>query len=417
MANLMQNIPKDLLEKFEEFGETHLFQVCSDITGAGEGTISIELQESFILIQKKEFKESHHKAKQVFEKIQSILNNLDEWPNIYWRQAIIISALLLCFTEIAEGHYYGAIARLDFANGMGGPTDIINPLILYVNPLAKQYSKPVYTEADSIYIITNQLPENAPNLSTTAQIPRVDNITVDKFTNDYFNNDAPVVISGAVSDWKALTVWSDLRYFDKEFGHRIVNLEIGNILEGHWVSRGERLSTFIHKYLIPSNKSVVPETAALSPQHLLFDQNPELKEFFTVPLYASVGVVVNTITLMETKDTIVPMHYDAYDNLIVQVAGFTYVRLYPQNQTKFLYSHLRVPGKSESDVFKLVTVKQSTNMTMIDVENPDIKKFPLLKEASFTEAILSPGDALYIPRKYWYHRRSLTTSISIDFCM
>jgi len=111
------------------------------------------------------------------------------------------------------------------------------------------------------------------------------------------------------------------------------------------------------------------------------------------------------------------MHYDAYDNLIVQVAGFAYIRLYAPSQTKYLYSHLRVPGKSETDVFKLVTVKQSTNMTMIDVEKPDYLKFPLLKQASFVETILYPGDILYVPRKYWLYRRNLTTSISVDFCL
>jgi len=196
-----------------------------------------------------------------------------------------------------------------------------------------------------------------------------------------------------------------------------VNLEIGNIIEGHWSTKGERLSTFINKYLIPSNKNIEHETATLSSQHPLLDQNPELKNFFQVPEYSLVvGTVSSTIVFIETKNSITPVHFNSYDNFFVQVAGFTYIKLYAPSETKFLYSQLLVPGKSESDVFKLVTVKQTTNMTMLNVEKPDLKKYPLLAEAKYTHTVLSPGDILFIPRKYWYYRRNLTTSISITFC-
>lgn len=40
---------------------------------------------------------------------------------------------------------------------------------------------------------------------------------------------------------------------------------------------------------------------------------------------------------------------------------------------------------------------------------------PDFSEAPFVEAILGPGDMLFIPKKWWHYVRSLTTSISVNF--
>jgi lysine-specific demethylase 8 len=42
-------------------------------------------------------------------------------------------------------------------------------------------------------------------------------------------------------------------------------------------------------------------------------------------------------------------------------------------------------------------------------------RFPALAEAAFVEAVLEPGDVLYIPNKWWHFVKSLSTSISIAF--
>lgn len=51
----------------------------------------------------------------------------------------------------------------------------------------------------------------------------------------------------------------------------------------------------------------------------------------------------------------------------------------------------------------------------VDVENPDLEKFPKFTEAPFLSCILSPGDTLFIPAKYWHYVRSLDLSFSVSF--
>ena len=51
----------------------------------------------------------------------------------------------------------------------------------------------------------------------------------------------------------------------------------------------------------------------------------------------------------------------------------------------------------------------------VDVENPDLLKFPLFSRATSMEYILHPGQMLYIPPQCWHYIRSLDISFSVSF--
>ncbi|XP_058425792.1 bifunctional peptidase and arginyl-hydroxylase JMJD5 isoform X4 [Diceros bicornis minor] len=51
----------------------------------------------------------------------------------------------------------------------------------------------------------------------------------------------------------------------------------------------------------------------------------------------------------------------------------------------------------------------------VDVENPDLEKFPKFAEAPFLSCVLSPGEILFIPVKYWHYVRALDLSFSVSF--
>uniref|UniRef100_A0A8C9DDE0 Lysine demethylase 8 n=1 Tax=Prolemur simus TaxID=1328070 RepID=A0A8C9DDE0_PROSS len=58
---------------------------------------------------------------------------------------------------------------------------------------------------------------------------------------------------------------------------------------------------------------------------------------------------------------------------------------------------------------------QEQPSTKVDVENPDIEKFPKFTEAPFQSCVLSPGEILFIPVKYWHYVRALDLSFSVSF--
>ena len=50
-----------------------------------------------------------------------------------------------------------------------------------------------------------------------------------------------------------------------------------------------------------------------------------------------------------------------------------------------------------------------------NVETADLATFPLLAKAQYTEAVLKPGDSLYMPAGTWHYMRSLSASMSVNF--
>lgn len=51
----------------------------------------------------------------------------------------------------------------------------------------------------------------------------------------------------------------------------------------------------------------------------------------------------------------------------------------------------------------------------VDVENPDLEKFPRFAKAPFLSCVLCPGEILFIPVKYWHYVQALDLSFSISF--
>ena len=107
-----------------------------------------------------------------------------------------------------------------------------------------------------------------------------------------------------------------------------------------------------------------------------------------------------------TGGTRTPLHYDSYDNLLVQLVGAKYVRLYDPDETPNLY----VLDK-QSDGYG----KQG-NMSQLDCEQENWKEHPLAKGAKYQEVVLlEPGDALFLPSRWWHYVRSLSSSVSVNY--
>lgn len=95
--------------------------------------------------------------------------------------------------------------------------------------------------------------------------------------------------------------------------------------------------------------------------------------------------------------TRIPAHYDLPDNLACVAAGRRRFTLFPPEQLKNLY------------VGPLDFTPAGQSVSMVDLTQPDLARFPLFAEAlaHAQSATLDTGDALFIPSMWWHHVEGL----------
>ena len=104
------------------------------------------------------------------------------------------------------------------------------------------------------------------------------------------------------------------------------------------------------------------------------------------------------------KGTVSPTHRDPTHNLLVQAVGSKYVRLYAPSQERAMY---------------LFADPKRANAARADpraaLEEAHARRFPEFSRAPFSDAVLEPGDALYIPPGWFHYVQSVTSSFSVSF--
>lgn len=267
-----------------------------------------------------------------------------------------------------------------------------------------------------------------------------DALDFEAFQQHLDTSTTPLIIPDSFDHWPAKERWSDLAWLKLRTvnGNRLVPVEIGTSYnEEDWTQKIMTMSQFIDEFLLPPNPAKIGYLA----QHDLFTQIPSLKDDIRVPDYCYTtppepsGAALRIPGLADTPDseeplmnawlgpkgTKTPLHTDPYHNVLCQVVGYKYVRLYPPTETDKLYpagiddAGIDMSNTSRVDVQK--ARQHGGGRDGYDRAELDrlCEEFPLFADAEYEEAILAPGECLYIPLGYWHYVESLTASFSVSF--
>lgn len=83
------------------------------------------------------------------------------------------------------------------------------------------------------------------------------------------------------------------------------------------------------------------------------------------------------------------------DNLLVQICGHKRVVLFPPHDANLLY----LSGDKSQ---------------VVDIDKPDLDHFPLFAQAHAYEALLQPGDVLFIPALWFHNVQALEFSVAVN---
>ena len=275
------------------------------------------------------------------------------------------------------------------------------------------------------------------------------------------NSRIPLLLRGSCRNWPAFRLWRDPDYILSTCGHRTVPVELGSsYLDGNWQQNLMTMENFFKidaahdddKSSYMGNTTEQRRQVLYLAQHPLFDQIPAMRKDILTPDFcflpasrvnvndSGVNTDVRSSKFVDEHSvygknqdgehfvlvhawlgpagTVSPIHFDVYDNVLSQVVGYKYVRLFDPGQTERLYPHENGPftNAAKVDINHQCGHNISENVKRLDskLQSFGYDKYPKYKDALYSDIILEPGDQLFIPSKYWHYVQSVTPSFSVS---
>jgi Cupin-like domain len=227
-------------------------------------------------------------------------------------------------------------------------------------------------------------------------------LRVEEFAERYVRRERPVIVRGGAKEWPPSYKWTP-EYLKAMYGARSV--KIGVSKNGGYLNDAERLNIGVEREA-PFAKTIDDIFAPTHPeQKCRIDQKP-LKAWGALdeespPIPYVLGKVADKHIWMATTGSLTKTHYDMEDNINVQVRGRKEIILFPSAQLDELYP------RSAWDYM--------SNFSRVEIETPDLSRYPRFSRATPLRAILEPGDFIYIPIYWWHQFYTLEASLNVNF--
>ncbi|TAQ91419.1 hypothetical protein B7494_g130 [Chlorociboria aeruginascens] len=251
----------------------------------------------------------------------------------------------------------------------------------------------------------------------------------------------PIIITGAIESWPARNSrsWKNPSYLLSKTigGRRLVPIEVGrSYVDDGWGQKIVPFKQFIEEFILLDPKSSGHEGTGYLAQHNLFAQISSLRQDITIPDYCytspppphhSSPLAKKHSEVLQLEDpllnawfgpagTISPLHTDPYHNILAQVVGRKYVRLYAPRESERVYARGMEDGGVDMGNTSATDIGVLAGWDGNEAESREAhEKFPLFRDADYMDCILEEGECLYIPTGWWHYVRSLSVSFSVSF--
>jgi LPS sulfotransferase NodH len=249
--------------------------------------------------------------------------------------------------------------------------------------------------------LLNALGQLASLDSGMKTVERRSNLSRNEFRDRYYAANRPVILTGLMTDWRAMTAWTP-GYLKSIAGDQAIEVMTGRDADPKYErdSGKHRTEMRFADYIDTVYSGRVTNDYYLVANNLFF-QRPEmqrlLKDFMAFPEYLNPATAARQCFLwFGPAGTLTPLHHDTSNILMAQVAGRKRYRLIPSWQWQYVYN--------SEGVF-----------SDVDCEKPDLNRFPKFRNASVIDVVVQAGEVLFMPVGWWHHVRALDVSMTVSF--
>jgi ribosomal protein L16 Arg81 hydroxylase len=236
-------------------------------------------------------------------------------------------------------------------------------------------------------------------MQSIARIEAPDRATL---LREYVDRQRPVVLTGAMKDWKALSRWTPEYLKSALPGQKVRAVALPTDTFDGYVEQKPDLKEFEFSDFVEAihDRSSVGGRFYNLHSGLKGALSP-LKEDTGLPPYLPPESLFDGLLIAGPQGYTVRAHYDVPNNFLAQITGRKRVVLFPPSELYRLYPF---PAYTSGAAF-----------AQVDVDKPDLKRFPRFRMDHAMETILEPGEMLYIPSCWWHQIHYLTTTIGMNF--
>jgi len=222
-----------------------------------------------------------------------------------------------------------------------------------------------------------------------------------EFVEKYVRGSRPLVLTGLAADWPALQRWTP-QYLKERFGQFEIEIQDKRNSDPRYeenklsLKRKTTLGEFVDRVLAggPTNDYYMTANNELL---RTAEFAPLLHDIGSVPQWcdpSQLGPLSNF--WFGPAGTVTPLHHDTVLLFHTQISGRKRWRFISPLDTPKVYNF--------NGVF-----------SPIDVENPDLERYPLFEQVKMLEVIVEPGETVFLPLGWWHQVTSLDVSISFSF--